>query len=271
MRRGPILILICIAMGVWAAIAAVNRGVDAYPYEVEHPEITLLPPDGDEKTEFAFARLRYPMLYGRSRRGSGFYGSWGIDAPKSDRQFVQGLRRLTRVHTRSVEEVINFQGSQIYDWPWLYAVEVGYWGLSDEQAKKLRDYLLRGGFLMVDDFHGTMEWKIFADGMQQVFPDRPIIDIEPSDAIFHVLYDLSEKVQVPGRFVIYTGRTYERDGIEPKWRGIYDDHGRIMVAICHNQDNGDAWEWADRPEYPEKYASQAYRLGINHVIYAMTH
>jgi hypothetical protein len=107
--------------------------------------------------------------------------------------------------------------------------------------------------------------------MRRVFPDRQVIDIPADDQIFHVLYDLAERVQVPGLQFLYTGRLAERDGFEPRWRGIYDDHGRLMVFICHNQDYGDAWEWADHPSYPERYASQAYRLGINAIIYAMTH
>jgi hypothetical protein len=107
--------------------------------------------------------------------------------------------------------------------------------------------------------------------MRRVFPDRPIVDIPNSDAIFHVLYDLDERFQVPVVRYIYDGRTYEQNGYDPQWKGIYDDHGRIMVAICHNMDLGDAWEWADEPRYPEKFSSLAYRIGVNYIIYAMTH
>ena len=109
------------------------------------------------------------------------------------------------------------------------------------------------------------------ESLSKVFPDRPVVDIENSDAIFHVLYDLDERTQVPGVATFGTGRNYEYDGVEPKWRGVYDDKGRIMIAICHNMDLGDAWEWADNPNYPEKYASLAYRIGINYIIYSMTH
>jgi hypothetical protein len=107
--------------------------------------------------------------------------------------------------------------------------------------------------------------------MSRIFPDRPIVEIETQDAIFHVLYDLDDRVQVPGISPLSRGVTYERDGVTPHWRGIYDNRGRIMVAMCFNQDNGDAWEWADSPHYPEKMASQAYRVGINYIIYSMTH
>jgi hypothetical protein len=225
-----------------------------------------VPPDANEKTEWAFARLRFP-----STRGWGFRGSWTTDYPKADRQFVQGVRRLTRLHTCSTERVADIDTDDIFYWPWIYAVEVGHWHLSDNQCARLREYLLRGGFLMADDFHGTWEWAIFMESLRRVFPDRPVVDLENKEALFHVLYDLDDRFQVPGIQYWYSGRTYERDGVEAKWRAIYDDKGRVMVAICHNMDLGDAWEWADHPQYPERYASLAYRIGINYIIYAMTH
>jgi len=118
---------------------------------------------------------------------------------------------------------------------------------------------------MVDDFHGGDEWMIFEASMSRVYPDMPIMDLENSDPVFHVLYDLDERFQIPGIQYLRSGRTYERyDGIEPKWRGIYDNKGRLVVAICHNMDLGDAWEWADIPQYPERYASMAYRVALNY-------
>ncbi|MGH9720019.1 MAG: DUF4159 domain-containing protein [Bryobacteraceae bacterium] len=240
-----------------------RRHSEAYEYEMQNPADD--PPDADEKTEFAFARLRY-----RSPRGF-FRGGWGTDSNKAERQFVQGVRRLSRIHTRSVEEIIDVDSDEMFNWPWLYAVEVGHWYLSEPQAKRLREYLDRGGFLMVDDFHGSWEWDVFMQSLRRVFPDRPVVDIEDSDPIFHMLYDLQSRVQVPGRQFVYSRRTYEQDGYEARWGAIYDDRGRIQVAICHNMDLGDAWEWADDPQYPERFASLAYRIGLNYIVYAMTH
>ena len=261
-----------LGLSLWAAGQAVNQGVELYPDEIEHPEANL-PADGDEKTEWAFARLRYPTFTGGGLRPRGGYQyfSWGIDAPKAERQFVQGVRRLTRIHTRSIEEVVNLDGDEIFNWPWIYAVEAGHWDLSEAQCARLRQYLLRGGFLLLDDFHGTREWEIFMRSMRRVFPDHLVVDLEPKDQIFHIVYNLDDKFQVPGAQYLYSGSLSEQGGVEPKWRGIYDDHGRLMVGIWHNQDHGDAWEWADRPEYPEKYASQAYRIGVNYLVYSMTH
>ncbi|HYI94070.1 MAG TPA: DUF4159 domain-containing protein [Bryobacteraceae bacterium] len=257
------LVLIAIGLTVFGTMLAYQRS-GAYEYEMQNP--TVDPPNADEKTEFAFARLRY-RSGGRGWRG----GSWGTDSNKAERQFVQGVRRLSRIHTRSVEQIIDIDSTDMYDWPWLYAVEVGYWDVSEPQAKRLRDYLDRGGFLMVDDFHGTYEWEAFVTSLRRIFPDRPVVDLEDSDPIFSIIYDLQQRVQVPGRQFIRSGRTYERDGVEPRWRGILDDKGRVQVAICHNMDLGDSWEWADHPEYPEKFASLAYRIGLNYIVYSMTH
>ena len=97
------------------------------------------------------------------------------------------------------------------------------------------------------------------------------MDLKNADAVFHVLYDLDERFQVPGVHTIGSGVTWEKGGIEPHWRGIYDDKNRLQVAICHNMDLGDAWEWADLPEYPERSASLAYRIALNYIIYSMSH
>jgi len=124
---------------------------------------------------------------------------------------------------------------------------------------------------MCDDFHGTEEWAVFAASMQRVFPDRQIVDIDNSDQIFHIIYDLDDRYQVPGEQYVRSGRTYEYDGYDAHWRGIYDDKGRLMVAICHDMDLGDSWEHADNPEYPQKFSALGIRIGVNYVTYAMSH
>ncbi len=275
MRFRSLALVIPVALLGLGAIYA-QREFREYPgYEYDN---FPLPPDYKEKSEWVFARLMFPPVFSfrySPRSGSEWsqgVSNWTIDYPRSDRHFAQALRRLTRVHARSVEQPVNLDdGDDVYNWPWMYAVEVGHWKLTDSQVTKLRDYLMRGGFLMVDDFHGTREWDTFVASMSRVFPDRPIVDIENSDAIFHVLYDLDERYQVPGAQILQTGRPYESDGIEARWRGIYDDKGRLLVAICHNMDLGDSWEWADVPRYPEKYSSLGIRIAVNYVIYAMTH
>ncbi len=252
---------------------AFQRPFRQYPgVEYENFELT---PDYQEKTEFAFARLMYPPGANDGYRGR-YDGDWrqGLslwtqDYPRADRHFSEALRRLTRIHVRSVEQPVNLDEGDAYDWPWLYAVQVGEWGLSDRQAQELREYLLRGGFFMADDFHGALEWEVFQNAMKRVFPDRPIVEMEDSDAIFHTVYDLDDRFQIPGAAHLRLG--YKNNGIGAHWRAIYDDKGRIMVAISYNSDVGDAWEFADDGEYPEKFSGLAIRIGVNYVVYAMTH
>jgi len=238
------------------------------------------PSDWNVPGEWTFARLMYPPIgggygYGRRRMAGVWtegYSNWTIDYPRSDRHLSAAVRRLTRVQTRSVEQPVNLDdGDEVYNWPWLYGVEVGHWNLTDHQAAKLRDFLIRGGFFMCDDFHGTEEWDVFIASMQRVFPDRPIVEIDNVDPIFHTIFDLDDRYQVPGAQFLRSGRTYEKDGFQARWRGIYDDKGRLMVAICHNMDLGDSWEHADNPEYPERYSALGIRIGINYILYAMSH
>ncbi len=227
-----------------------------------------IPPDYNAPSEWVFARFMYRAVNGRYGRGS----NWTIDYPRSDRHLSAAVRRLTRIDARSAEEPVAAEdGDDIYNWPWLYAVEVGHWDLTDLQAAKLRDFLDRGGFFMCDDFHGTWEWDTFAASMKKVFPDRAIVEIPNDDPIFHTVYDLDQRYQVPGEQFVHSGRTFEKDGYQPRWRGIYDDQGRLMVAICHNMDLGDSWEHADNPEYPEQYSALGFRIGVNYIVYAMTH
>lgn len=222
--------------------------------------------------EFQFVRLAYSSNnYGRGGGGWGRRQRWQTDWPDAEYHFSRGVDRLTRVAVADQGRILTPLDEEIYDFPWIYAVEVGYWYLDDQEASRIRDYLLRGGFLMVDDFHGTWEWAAFVASMERVFPDRPIIDIPESDEAFHVIYDLDQRIQIPSRQFIYSGVTWEQDGYTPQWRGIYDDEGRLMVAINFNMDIGDAWEHADWPDYPENMTALAYRFGINYLIYAMTH
>ena len=275
MRYRSALLLIAAALGVWEALHA-QRPFKQYN-AAEYTDFPV-PPDWNVKTEWTRARLRYPSVY------AGYRGedlNWTIDYPRSDRHLLQGVRRLTRIETRSVEQIVDLDGTDdVYNWPMMYAVEVGHWVLPDSQAAQLREFLLRGGFLMVDDFHGDepyhnvhSEWQVFLASIRKVFPDRPIVELEDSNPIFHTVYDLDHRIQVPGWQWYRSRRTYEagETGKTPHWRAIFDDKGRVMVAICPNMDLGDAWEWSDDPRYPEKWATLAYQIAINYFIYDLTH
>jgi hypothetical protein len=265
-------VLLASLAGAWGVLHAQRpfKAYQGFEYGIDFP----LPDDYRENAEWTRARLHYDSY----RNVHGFvadgYLRWTVDYPRSDRHLLEGVRRLTRINTKSVEQVVDLDGTDdVYNWPMMYAVEVGYWKLSDDEAAQLREYLLRGGFFMCDDFHGTIEWNNFIAGMNKVFPDRKIVDLDNKDPIFHVLYDLEDRFQVPGMqyVVIPPHHIYEYDGFEAKWRGIYDDKGRVIVAICHNMDLGDAWENSDDPRYPERYASLAYRIAMNYFIYDLSH
>jgi hypothetical protein len=242
-----------------------------------------LPEDAFEKTEFAFARLMYPPAQGgRGGFGGGFRGRergpwqagnaiWTQDYPRADRHFLQAVRRLTRIHARSVEQPINLDEAGQYDWPWLYAVQAGRMQLTDSQAKGLREYLLRGGFFMADDFWGEYDWAVFMESMHRVFPDREAVELSNSDIIFHTVYDLNDRYQVASRGSSLRGVSFKCNNCPDHWRGIFDDRGRLMVAITFQSDVGDSWEWADEPTYPQEYAALGIRIGVNYIIYAMTH
>ncbi len=273
-RPGAILIGGLLAITV---VYAFQKPFKEYP-GLEYQKFQL-PPDYQDKTEWVFARLMYPpvgpyyggyLMNGDWKSGG---SNWTMDYPRSDRHIVQAVRRLTRLSVRSVEEPVDLDDHDVYDWPWLYGVEVGHWDLTDDQAKTMREFLLRGGFFMCDDFHGSIEWDTFFASMHKVFPDRPIVDIPNDDPIFHSIYDLGSRYQVPGMPAIEEGHTYEKGetGKEPHWRAIYDDHGRVIVAMCHNMDLGDSWEHADDPDYPAKFSDLGIRIGVNYIVYSMSH
>jgi hypothetical protein len=222
--------------------------------------------------EFHFIRVEYANL-SWARRGWG-RPWWMQDWPAAETHFAQGVRRLTLIDIGEGRHV-PLTDDRIFDYPWAYATQVGYWDLSEAETARLREYLLRGGFLMVDDFYGPQEWEVFRESMQRVFPERPIVEIEEDDAVLHVLYDVDQRIQIPGLRHLWRGAgggiVVQPNNTPPHWRGIYDDEGRLVVAVNFNMDIGDAWEHADMPEYPEPMTALAYRFGINYIIYAMTH
>ncbi len=252
-------------LGSWGLLLA-QKEFREYPGEERVP----LPPDWRVTHEWVTARMMWHTFGGRGAFG---FTGWGTDYPGGDRNLIEGVRRLTLIDVRSVEQPVEFDGSDDpYNWPFMYAVEVGRWAMDEEEAKQLREYFDRGGFLMVDDFHGLQEWAQFEEGIREVFPDRDWDDLPADDPIFHMLSDVDLNVQIAGEAALQYGRTWERsDDIRPRWRGIRDAKGRIVVAICHNMDLGDAWEHSNDAWYPEEMASAAHRVLVNYATYDLTH
>jgi hypothetical protein len=257
---------------VSAAVYA-QRTFREYP-GIEDDATATLPPDYNVPAEFVLGRLMFPARgrFGRGNWKEG-YSAWTVDYPLGDRNYLRHLRRLTTMHVRSVEQPVDLDdGDDVFDWPFLIASFVGSWDLTNAQAAKLREYLLRGGFLMCDSFFGTAEWDGFIESMRKVFPDRPIVELPDDSPIFHTVYDLDTRSQVRnGRALRSAGVGYRRDGADPHWRGILDDEGRIMVVISFNNDLGDSWQYADVADYPQEDTYLGIRLGVNYAVYAMTH
>jgi hypothetical protein len=259
MKRRTRLIVAAVALCTITSIAVAQRRFRGYAPAIDQPL-------AGARKEWTFARLAYDGAGGR--RGSG----WSVDYPGAEIHFSQAVERLTRIDVYADGHVVSPDSDTLFDYPWLYAVEVGSWGFDASQAARMREYLLRGGFLMVDDFHGEYEWQLFMEGMRSIFPDRLVEEVPADDLVYSVPYEIGERLQVPGPGYMGSGMLYERlDGVTPHWRGIRDESGRWMVMISHNIDYGEGWEQADNPAYPQPFTRQAYEVAVNYLIYGMTH
>ena len=226
---------------------------------------TALPNSEGDADSFTFVRLRYG---GQLTRRS----SWRVDWPASDRNFIWQLRKQTNIDAAPREKIIKVGSAELFRYPFAYMLEVGSLRLSRAEAENLREYLLRGGFIFIDDFHGEREWRWFYTEFKKIFPEREPVDIPISHPIFHCFFQIDELVQIPGLRSLFSGRTYERfDGYPAYCRGVYDDNGRLMMMINFNTDLGDAWEHAAEDFYPREYSDMALKMGINAVIYSLTH
>ncbi len=267
-----------VAVAVLAGCAALSFAQRRFQDADEGPRPTF-----QTGAEFHFIRLEYTDLpqfhrrWGFASRGANGDGWWMVDWPDADDHFSQGVQRLTRVATGDPRH-LSLNDEHLFDYPWIYATQAGWWGLTDKETARLGEYLLRGGYLVVDDFWGPEQWEIFRETMQRALPGRAISDITPRDAVMHVLYDIREKDRtfIPGTRHLRRGAgggtvVRQPEGMDPTWRAMYDDRERMVVAINFNTDVGDAWEYADSPDYPAEMTALAYRYGINYLVYAMTH
>ena len=234
-------------------------------YEGNYKDINRVVQDSGRTNQFVFARLVYNGLIPH------YIKNWYTDWPKSDRQLITGLQRLSNVNMAEHERVIPLNDPDLFQYPFLYTSEPGQMVLSEADAAIMREYLGRGGFWVLDDFWGSFEWGNMVAQMEKVLPGAEIKDIPVDHPIFHTVYDIDELVQVPSLNFIFDGIVVEQDGFEAFCRGIWDDQGRLMVVINHNTDLGDAYEHADHPQYPNYFSGFAYRLAINFVVYALTH
>lgn len=238
----------------------------------ETPNWTNAP--GFEKDQFTFVRIR------RERSGYTRGGPWTTDTPDSDLNLSYRLQQMTSMKVDPNGLFLSLTDKELVDFPFIYMVEPGSLYLTTAEAKALRAYLLNGGFLWLDDFWGEEEWEGMADQLRKVFPDRDFTELPISHPLYHCVFDIKSKAQVPN---VELGtqsqfdpehRTWERpDATEVHHRAIFDDKGRLMVFATHNTDNGDGWEWeGDNHYYFENFSERtAYPLAINVIFYVMTH
>jgi hypothetical protein len=217
--------------------------------------------------EFYFTR----GIYSTMGDGDDWGPRWAIDYPEADQHFLVALKRLSGVDAYPSDNAVGIGATELRDFPFLYVVEAGALDLDELEADALRGYLEAGGFMVIDDFWGTWAWDNLVVQLEKVLPDAELVDVPLDHPVFHAFYDIRELLQVPNVAQASTGRTHEFDGYEPYARGVFDRQGRLMILINWNTDLGDAWEWADDEDYPLRYSTYAYEMGINMVIYGMTY
>jgi len=215
---------------------------------------------------FRFVRLRPENHY-----------KWSTDFPDSDLNFSFRLQQMTSIRVDPVPLIISILDPKMKECPFLYTLETGALDLMDSEAQILREHLLNGGFLMIDDFWGDDEWENTRQQMERIFPDRPITELGLDHPIFNTVFPIKEKPQVPSIEYALSGRTtgifHEKGGKGAHYYGIFDAKGRMMVVICRNTDLGDGWEReGDDPYFFKEFSEKkAFPMGINIVVYSMTH
>jgi hypothetical protein len=227
------------------------------------------------KDTFTFVRIKYDSA--GYRRG----GGWATDFRDSELNFSLRLQQLTTLKVNPEPIVLELSDPKLFEYPFIYIIEPGDLMFHEPEVLALRKYLDNGGFLMVDDFWGDEEYENFYRELKRVFPNREPQEVPLEHEIFHCVYDLKEKPQLPSIHSAWNGRQsgviweprYGSDTSIPHYKAIFDDDGRIMVFICHNTDLGDGWEReGEDPWYFEEFSvKKAYPMGINIVTYAMTH
>ena len=236
-----------------------RRGVPDWELDEEFPEDV-----------FTFVRVRYNSYGG--------WGKWATDYPDSDLNFSFRLNQLTSLRVMPDPIILDLTDPAIFDYPFLYIIEPGGYdgGLNfmPDEVAALRHYIDNGGFVMVDDFWGEDEWQIFYQQIKLIFPDTEPVELPYEHPIFHCVYDLEKKPQIPSIRPFLSGLTTERyDAPEPHYKAFFDDQDRLQMIICHNTDLGDGWEReGEDPRYFREMSEKwAYPLGINILFYAMTH
>ncbi|MES2124796.1 MAG: DUF4159 domain-containing protein [Gemmatimonadota bacterium] len=220
-----------------------------------------LPYDG----QFTFVRIRYSQSLSSGRGGFGFGGgpTWLHDYPRGERHFAKILSELGTIRARTAgSEILTLDDPELFKYPVAYMCEPGFWYPSDAEVRGLRSYLLKGGFLIFDDFRGR-DWENFEAQMRVVLPKARLIQVPDSHPIYDSFYRINPRAVIP---------PYGNNS--PEFYGIFENNdptGRLMVMVNYNNDISEYWEWSDQGLFPIGPSNEAYKLGVNYVIYALTH
>lgn len=210
---------------------------------------------------FRFVRIQYETTsrYGMARWGE----TWNHDHPTAELNFYEALLRTTAVHIEGPPLVLTLDDRRIFEYPVLYLCEPGYWTATEEDASNLREYLERGGFILFDDFRGEREWEHFLEQVKRVFPDEEPVEIPETHPVWNIFYDI-DPIEAPSN--VSGGRF---DKYEDQYLALFDDNHRMIALICYNQDIGDGWEWPNRNL--ENASTISFQMGVNFILYALTH
>ena len=210
---------------------------------------------------FTFARVRFEPMGG----GEGWGGrdvKWDHDYPKGERNFARILDEITAIQPRLHESVIvTLDDPDLMKYPVAYLCEPGYWTMSEQEAKGLREYLQKGGFIIFDDFAGQ-HWYNFAEQFARVMPEAKLVPLDASHPIFDSFFHIES--------LDFDHPNYR---VKSQFFGVFEDNDpekRLLAIVNYNNDIGDYWEWSDEGFLPIELSNQAYRLGVNYVVYAMT-
>ena len=224
--------------------------------------------------EWRFVRIKYHYDAGILRaQGNDIYGEpWGIDSPAAEQNLSRRVKTATAIQVQD-PILMTLDDPALFEHPWIYIVEPGALKLTDTEVDRLREFLLRGGTVTFDDFHGPFEWDNLERQLKRVFPDRQIVEVPSGHPVFSAFYKIDSYPQVAGIGSFLAGRTWEKGGFVSHLRTILDDRGRPMMFINWNTDMGDGWEWSNVTEYPGymKHTAMAYRMAINEIVYSLTH
>jgi hypothetical protein len=222
------------------------------------------------ETKFTMARIYYDVPSRGGFRGWGWgpVGAangppWSHDTPRSEENLMKIMAEVTKLDVNPGGHVTSFDSDDCFKYPVAYLCEVGYLQLSDKEAHNMREYLLRGGFLIVDDFRGPREMDNFIYQLSRVFPDRSLEELPHTHEIFRCFYDLTNVwIEPPS---IYRGRWV------PAYYCMKDDNGRLMMVVDYNNDISEYWEWSADPFFKIEDTNESFKYGVNYLMYALTH